>query len=261
MAVYIDVFFIINLCADFVILSLPHTKTHILKRLAGATLGASYACLYFFKPLQILFMLPIKLFVLFIMCLISLYPCNMKRLFKYFIKTLLSSFFICGIIYCLRSLLAKPVDVPVSELFLAFGLSAGYIITVYASRYFKKKSVTDEHTIKIFYKDKSVTACGICDTGNSLCEPYCGFPVIICDISVLKRLISPHVTALNLCEFVHTQSFKAIPYKTVSSTGVMYGFIPDKIIINNTEITDVIIAPAQKALGEEILINPLIIKD
>ena len=259
MTVYIDLFFIINLCADYIILSIPREKSSVLRKLLGASFGAVYSCFYFFKSAQFLFFLPIKLLVLFFMCTITVYPCSRKRLLNYYFYTLMSSCFVCGIIYCSKNFCKIPLNIPLSELFLAFGLSSGYIITIICSKHFKSKSVTNEHSITIYYNNKSVTAYGICDTGNSLFEPTNGYPVIICDISVLKHLISTHITPLNLCEFVQPEKFRVIPYNTVSSSGIMYGFIPDKIIINNTEITDVVIAPAQKNLGEDVLLNPLVI--
>ena len=130
------------------------------------------------------------------------------------------------------------------------------------SKYYAMKRITLEQIIleiTVFYMDKKIKMNGIVDTCNSLCDPISKKPVIVTDIEVLKKLFNESLFENNLCEFVKPEDFCIIPYKTISDNGILYGFKPEKVTIQNNAVNDVIIAVAPKKLENDALINPLII--
>ncbi len=263
MIVYIDIYFIINFIADYIIITLSFfdNKPNISRRIFSSLTGSLYACLYFFNVNDLFFSWYAKLFVLFLMAFIVCYPCRIKKLFESTFLLLITSAFISGIIFAISITNGSYFNEPyrISDLILIFGISAGYLIITLSKKMFKRKSVTNEYFIKIFYNKNNVTLWGVVDTGNALKDPLSGKPVIIADNSVLKNLISPHITEANLCEFVRPEDFRVIPYKTISQSGVIYGFTPDKVEIKNQTVKDVIIAQAPIHLEADALLNPLLI--
>ena len=97
------------------------------------------------------------------------------------------------------------------------------------------------------------------DTGNTLRDPISDMPVLVINEGVLKGLFSPSVTQNNLCEFVNPEDFRIIPYKTISDSGITYGFIPDKLLYENKEIKNTIVAVAPSPISSDALISPQII--
>ena len=97
------------------------------------------------------------------------------------------------------------------------------------------------------------------DTGNALKDPISDMPALVIDEKVLKALFSPSVTRNNLCEFVEPEDFRIIPYKTISNSGITYGFIPHKLLIEDKVIKDTIIAVSPAPINTDALINPQLI--
>ena len=97
------------------------------------------------------------------------------------------------------------------------------------------------------------------DTGNALKDPVSDMPVLVIDEKVLKSLFSPSVTRNNLCEFVQPEDFRIIPYKTISNSGITYGFIPHGLLIEDKIIKDTIIAVSPSPINTDALINPQLI--
>lgn len=261
MIIYIDLFFLINLGVDFLILTLScgTEKVAFTKRFFGAFLGAIYACLICFRVPDFLFSFTVKLCVLFLMCAICFFPCKLKR---YFIKTLTAfsiSAFFSGLIYTLESFFQKKSIMPKQELLIALGISAAYALVKCFFSSTKKDAAKRRTTVLISYNGHSVSLSGIYDSANMLKEPVSGYPVIVADFSILEKLF-PGIKSVNeLCELVNVQDFKAIPYKTVSEHGIMYGFVPERLVINNRKISKAIIAAAPQKLEESVLLNSILI--
>ena len=181
MTIYIDVFFLINFVIDFFILTLAciPTRVHVIKRIGAALFGSVYACLYVFGLPKELFILPVRLGVLFVMCIICFAPCRLK----YFIKKSFMAFFIsvffCGIIYTYQIMCNMQNSNNISDFLLCSGVCLGYLSFRFITSFSKIESAKGKYAIKIYYNNKRVKLFGICDSGNSLCDPYTKSPVII----------------------------------------------------------------------------------
>ena len=119
------------------------------------------------------------------------------------------------------------------------------------SRIYSSKIYTREIELSVLFKGKAYSLKGICDSGNSLTEPFSGKNVILVSSdSILGKAI------------VEENDLKKryIPYQGIDKSGILKGIFPDKLIINDREIS-AIIAPAENKSfsGYEALIPIAII--
>lgn len=89
------------------------------------------------------------------------------------------------------------------------------------------------------------------DTGNSLREPFSNYPVVVIEKAIIRRLIPPD----------ENLNFRLIPFESVSGSGVLKAFRPDKLTIHYANkiiyTKDVYIAVSETRLGStEALLNP-----
>lgn len=262
MEIYIDIFFLVNFSADFLLLILSDLNVRsnakaILKKLMSSAMGSAYACLFFLDLPAIFFSPAARLTVLAAMCAAAFCPCPPKLFFKKCVSFFAMSLFLCGAFYAF-SVFSNGTTFPplISDgIWLACLLSAFLIGAFLFSDI--KKSLFDKGKLKIKYNGKSVFTDAVPDSGNSL--KYSLASVIVVDGEVLKRLFSESVTNNNLCEFVNPRDFRTIPYKTISQSGIICGFVPQKIIYNGREIKEAIVAVAPSPLSCGALISPKII--
>lgn len=265
MTIYIDLFFLINFAVDYVILSISAQRRYFRKRrkiIISAAAGV-YSCLYTVFPNSIFYGAFFK--ILFFVAMISalLIPCKLKEFVNGLICGILSAALICGTTYSLLLLTgfngAAFFRMPTAILI------SGTVIALLIYRLFaemsKKKLSVNGYTLVITYNKKSAHLCCEADTGNSLSEPVSDCPVIVADKKILNKLFGKNVIPGNLCEFVRAEDFKVIPYHTISSSGIMYGFVPDKVTLNSKKISKTIIAFAPEKLNTDALINPLLIQE
>lgn len=261
MIIYIDVYFFINLIIDYIILctATSFKKNIFIRRFLGAFFGSFYACLYFFDIPWVFFKTGVKLIVLLVMVLFVVFPCGIKLIMKNYMVVFFTSVFLCGMIYTAGNYFAMPLKQDMflfSDVLIILCAGAGYLFYCLWGKFLKKQLLSASDTLKIYYNGKNVEISAITDTGNSLCDPVSGYPVIVVDESVLKKLIHPEVLSNNLSEFVNPVDFRIIPYRTISSSGILYGFIPEKVILRKNTYTQVIIAVSPAKLKKNALISP-----
>lgn len=255
MEIYIDVLFFINFVSDFLLLILCDMsfKKRLLKKLVASIIGSLYACLFVLNIPKVIYSPIAKMLVLGIMCYISFYPCSIKVFFEKCTLFLVVSMLFCGVIYA-GPLLLNSTDIP--WIFLVF---TAFFVTKLTFTKIKNKLYSKKCKLKIYYNNSFVTIHAMIDTGNVLKEPISGMPVLVIDEEILKRLFSPSATRNNLCEFVNPEDFRIIPYKTISASGVTYGFIPQKLFFEDKEIKDTVIAVAPSPICTDALIHPQLI--
>ena len=254
MEIYIDVLFLINFVSDFLLLFLCDMRfTKIIKKILAAVIGSIYACLFVFNVPKIVYSPPFKILVLGIMCYIAFYPSAIKIFFEKCALFLVVSMIFCGVFYA-GPLLLNISDIP--WILLAF---TAFFITGLTFIKIKNKLYSKNCKIKIQYNKKCVTLSGMIDTGNALKDPVSSLPVMVIDEEILKELFSPSATKNNLCEFVNPEDFRIIPYKTISDSGITYGFIPEKLFFQDKEIKNTVVAVAPSPISSDAIISPQII--
>lgn len=251
MIIYIDVFFLLNFTYDFLLLILCEFRfKNILKKALAATIGSLYACLFVFDISKIFFSSPVKILVLGLMCFISFYPCTIKVFLEKCALFLVISMLFCGVIYA-GPLLLDTSDIPCALLILF-----SFFITRLTFFMIKDKLYRRKHKLIIEYNNKSVKVSAMIDTGNTLKDPISNISVLVVNKEILKELFSPSLTQNNLSEFVNPEDFRIIPYKTISNSGIIYGFIPNRLLYENKEIKDIIVAISPSPISSDALISP-----
>ncbi len=254
MDIYIDVLFLINFISDFLLLVLCDMRfTKVINKILAAVIGSLYSCLFVFDIPKVIYSQIVKMLVLGIMCYIAFYPSTMKIFFEKCALFLVVSMLFCGVFYA-GPLLLNTSDIPwILLVFTAFFITRLTFIKI------KNKLYSRKCKIKIKYNKNSVTIHAMIDTGNGLKDPLSSLPVLVIDETILKKLISPSATKNNLCEFVNPEDFRIIPYKTISNSGVTYGFVPEKLFLEDKEIKDTVIAVAPSPINSDALISPQLI--
>lgn len=88
-------------------------------------------------------------------------------------------------------------------------------------------------TVSFVYNGRTIECIGLCDSGSFACDPITLLPVIIVSRNVLgdieEKLYSGNINEIRI-----------IPIKTVSGEKVLYGFIPEKVMLGTKEVNAVI---------------------
>lgn len=111
--------------------------------------------------------------------------------------------------------------------------------------------------VKISLNDRAVTLRGLCDTGNGLCDPFSGKPVVICRFDK----ISP-ITPKNVPDYFEgrlSEELRVIPCRTISAETLVPIFKADITIDGKT--ADGFVGVTKNPLGDEVdcVFNPKII--
>ncbi len=223
--VYVDVIFVLNLIIDYLLLYMTGKmlKSGTSKIIigCGAVIGAFYTVLMLCVDYGFFSSLPCKL--LFSALLVRITFGKMR--FKGFLRAMVMFYFVnfafCGGIYASASMLGM------SDKLLTFGIFTfysviSYIILTLVARH--RRSVIAKQKVKLVISLNSLEKeidC-IVDTGNSLCTPFSGKPVIVAEKNELEGLLPVN--------FPQSQEVKPvlIPFRSVGcDKGIIYGFAPD----------------------------------
>lgn len=247
--IYADVYFIVNFSMDFLALFIACKIRKIPLRLWRTAFAAAVGSLYAVISLTFNGAENILTFLLaaaipFLMCyiaygggrakyylinvasfwIISFVMGGMMTAIYYFVGKLLSSreIYINGTTYTLYS------DIPF-WIFIAAAFACA-LFTVIWNRLAAKKSGV--HEASFFMEDGavSINEVAMCDSGNLLREPLSGLPVIILSNELMEK-VAPGIETLK--EGLNYRKIRIIPYNTLSGSGILYGYIPDCVKINN----------------------------
>jgi stage II sporulation protein GA (sporulation sigma-E factor processing peptidase) len=279
MIIYIEAIFGLNFCVDLALLWLSGRclglRPAAARLLAAAAAGAGYALAVAASPGGVLAGFPAKLLVGALMLAVAYRPGGLRawaRLGGIFAlaSTAAAGFTLAaaagGAAYLTPGGAAIILGRRATRL-LPVGLLLAGIVAALAGRAFaagaRRKSQCVEATVEV--DGRSTSFCGLVDTGNELCDPVSGLPVLVAEASVLApvvpgewrealahgpgRLGLPQDDAwlARLC---------LIPYRTVASRGgMLVGFRPDRVLISSKDgagrATDrVVVAACPGRLGE-----------
>ncbi len=266
MTIYIDLFIIINFIADYTILSIANQKKghNKIRKIIISFLACIYACFYIIFPHTIFYSSFFKLVFFAAMITAILLPCGKKEYFCGLLKGILSITLICGTVYSILYLTGNAnisafYKLPTSILLSCIAVS--YIIHKAFIKISDKKLSLEGYTLSVTYNKKHIVLSCEPDTGNLLFDPVSDYPVIVADKTILNKLFGKDVRPINLCEVVKPEDFKTVPYHTISGSGIMFGFTPDKVMLNSKKLSKTILAFAPEKLSTDALINPLLIQE
>lgn len=279
MIVYADVLIVVNLFVNYMLLMcssmIMKKHTSRLRILLGATIGAFYGLVIFLPELHHVVEILLRLIVTVLIVSGTFGFKNFPSFFRSFFTFLGVSFAFGGIMYVLW-VTVTPIgmiysngavyfDIDLSILAISTVVSFAVVSAVshFTARRAPKDSVA---LVKIFYKGKTVSLTALIDTGNTLCESFSGYPVILGEFDSLEKIVPDTVR-----EFLDGEDVSASPemrlvmHQTVSGTGILPVFRPDgievKSVSHSIKTNEVYIAVTKNNLsrGEyELILNPAI---
>ena len=231
MKVYLELYFLINYILDISLLigtsKILKINIKIIRYFIGAFIGSISIILIFININNItLFLLKI---IISIIMIISTFGFN--NIFRNTFYFYLLSIILGGIFYLLDINLFN-INNYYNYLFLI--ILSPIIIYLIVMEYLKRKRINNiKYKIIIKYKNISINTYGFIDTGNCLKDPYFNKSIILIDnnINIDKPIL--------------------VPFKTISDSGFINCFKPDKLIINNKLFSNYLIGISNKKINLE----------
>ena len=277
--VYADVLFIINFIINMIILKITSVfsqiKPGVSRLVLASSIGAVYALFMFFPQIKLLYIFPVKLLVSLIMIKITVRDSKVLRLIKLTAMFYLVSFAFAGILLALIYFTdfakgSAPVisngifyyDISLKNLLITSVIA--YILIKIASAIISRNKILGIKSIKIFLGSNECILNALSDTGNLLKEPLSDRPVIIAEKESIENLFPDGVPDCKNPGTSYT-NMRIIPYSSIgTSSGIMTGFVPDRITVDGNCVCDVVIGISETPLSQgneyNALFNPNIIK-
>lgn len=264
---YADVIFFINWIMDFFLLwlagRLSGKKCKIFRLLLGGGMCAFlYCCILFLSVVHtVLSSIFVPIFLIAVGVEIAFFPRRFKEFMKLMLLSYVSSFVVGGVGMALwyttnmtdlmgnvamsasRHFSWKILLAATGTVFVCVKLGSGWVRSHVAQR-------RSYCTLALHLEDKSIQVTALVDTGNRLCDPISGYPVIIVEFDKVLPLLPEgskniFIEGLSLPsllqELEHSKlrnRFRMIPFHSLGTTcGMLLGFYPDaaEIIVEEKE--------------------------
>jgi len=259
--IYIDLHFMINLLADYLLcLACARFNGLRLKRLRylfAALLGAGYSVAVLLPGLEWLGMSPLKLLCALLMAFIA-YGREQQPL-RCALAFLGISAAFGGTVWALNMANgANSITLSTKTLFLSFALCYALLSLFFRSR--ARLPEKPRAKVKLGFLGRVAEFSVLLDTGNSLSDPVSGSAVMPVCPHALKPLFIGFEELMNRApiEFLEQADkadalrgkFRLIPYSALSGSGILPAFRPDYLCIDEREQRDVLVAISPNAHGD-----------
>lgn len=286
--VYIDVLFAVNLILNYFILltvsRMLHRQDKRLRLLLGAMVGAVYALLILLPEMSFLFTAMLKI-LLSIGIVLAAYRVNgFKSLLQLTLLFYLVSFLFGGLIFALYMFCTPPgmlmrngvVYFDISPVTLILFAGVCYVAITLLSRLVRRHE-SHFYRLALTVDGKTISISALLDTGNSLCEPLSGMPVLVAEYGAVQTLLPRSLRPMFQKGLLQTlpdlegtsweKRLRMVPYGGLNGKGgVLPAFRPDELAVtikNKTvKIKDVFIAVCGGRLSSDgryrALLTPLL---
>lgn len=285
--VYIDILFFVNLLINSLTLHLTSIllKHRISARriLFFASVLALYSSIMFFPRLGLFYSLVGKAAVLAI-SVTSAFPARsvcsaLKSIAVFFAVNAIFGGVMLALIFCTDFGTRTEAVISNGEIYFNLKLSTVLLsvvpayLTAYIVSAIRKQGIKKSHCIAemtVVFRQRKIKISAFADTGCDLCEPFSGKPAVIISRLAARKLL-PHGFFKALTKDTnnsdlgqYASAYRALPFFSINNKkGILNGFVPDGLFINNTEIPHCTVAVAFGSLCEdgayEALFNPCIL--
>lgn len=213
MRIYIDLFFLLNIIMDYIIVLgvsiILKRRTTKLKILLSSLLGGLSSLIMFTNINRIL----LEIITIILISIIAFNYKNIKYTIKNIIYIYLISTLLGGIIYLLNS--NVKASIPLTYLIIIIISIEVTILYIKEIRKIKN-TYNNYYKVDIYFKDKEkISVVGFLDTGNNLYDPYKKRPIIL--LSQKYKFEGKYIL---------------VPYYTVNGEGLLKCIKPDKVYID-----------------------------
>lgn len=223
----------------------------------SAALGAIYSCVMFFPKLELLYTIFAKILAAFIISYIAYAPKNIVQCIKqtgvFYGVTAVFGITSLGLLYFtdigikLGGVISNGIfyfNIPI--LYLVFSCAVTYTALTLIPHFMKKYTSRTYTHITIVNGGKSVDLKALVDTGNMLKDPFSGKTVMIAEANMLSPLFDFDINELaesNYAETTLPPGFRLIPFSSIGKkSGLLVAFVPEKIIVDNLDKTNIVTA-------------------
>lgn len=256
--IYVDVLVILNLIITFFLLLATELFTKEKGKrwrvFLGALAGGIYSLQVFLPEMGTLLNILSRTFAGAVIAYISFGFKTYKRFIKLCLVFLAVTFLFAGLMIGLWILFA-PSGMLINNSVVYFGLSLPVLIAstalcyvislVFSKIIMRNKPQSTIYDFILEVDGKRAEGRGMLDTGNTLCESFSGYPVVVCTYDFLEKLFpessrsffSGNITEIG-GEDVWQRRQRLVPYSTVTEKGVLPAFRPDRLILKNSVSTD-----------------------
>ncbi len=250
MDVYADLLFLINFSMDFLCLFLSvrllHLRQQTGRMLLAAALGGLYSVASLFIGVQSGLALTIDVCACMLMCAV----CAAGKGVRFSRLLLLGgtyfgiSALMGGGMTALYHLLNKA-NLPLDEvapdgisawMFLLLATVAA-LVAVFGQRLFSRQSARRTCTVRIRMEDATWELSGLCDSGNLLCDPISGTPVIVADRQAwLQRLPTELRCTVESAgresdAGAYGKRIRIVPMQTAQGSTLAIALLPDEVLL------------------------------
>lgn len=257
--VYLDKIFFGNLLVNWAILwsagRLSHVRASHFRILAGAFLGGVYSVALFLPGVDYLFSFYAKFTVSLLMVAAAFAPLPPRRFILCLAFFYLVSFTLGGLVMGVTYFFSSTaVPGQVSSYFEAVsrhlwpGLAAALLLLLTSVAvlpgYFKNRRGIEavKLPVTVYMDGRKVTLRGLVDTGNSLCDPVSGEPVVVVEHSAIKDVLPGPMKetgafsrdAVSVIESMMNTPWsgrlRLIPFQSLGNDhGILLGIKPDSV--------------------------------
>lgn len=263
--VYVDLLFLINFCMDFQCLFLTARLLHRpfapWWALLASALGALYACAALFLPVGAVVAFVSDLFVGLVMCaLVFLH--QEERKWRFLIPFGLY-FGVCatvgGVMSAISGLFSRFRYTPSgggghSLTFFLLAMLGG-LSTFLWGRLCQRRAKGRCVKLHLEYEGRELQLDAFVDSGNHLCDPIGGRPVVVIDRAVAEGLLPQALLnaaargagGLSMLSPALARRVRMIPAATVTGKGVLLAIAPDKAFLDagrGAHAVDLLLSPA-----------------
>ncbi len=235
MVIYIDVLIFLNLITNYCILCATrkflNLKAKYPKLIFASFLASLFTLTLFLDINSTLLSLLIKIVCITFMCFIAFFKTDIFTYIKCVFTT-----FVLTVIFSAVSIayyqIFKPKnmliinDMPyihINPISLIIISAIIYLLLLVSKKLLLHNSLNSTAKVKILINNVEYSCIGKIDTGNSVVEPFSGAPVIITESSLFPEL--------------STTGSRIIPYTVLGGNGILYGVKPQKLFIDDKEIS------------------------
>ena len=212
MKIYIDLFFLLNLIMDCIIIIstsiLLKRKTSTIRIILSSLLGGISSLLLFSNINKIL----LEVISIILMVLIAFGYNKIRYIIKNIIYVYLLSTLLGGIIYLFNIKVSNNVFLT----YLIIIIISIEVLILYIKEIKNMKNIYNNYyKVDIYFKDKEkISVIGFVDTGNNLYDPYKKRPIIL-----LSK------------KYIRDDNYILVPYYTTNGEGLLKCIKPDIIFI------------------------------
>ncbi|WP_457942320.1 sigma-E processing peptidase SpoIIGA [Caproiciproducens sp. LBM24188] len=262
--IYVDVLVGVNLFINyFLLLAVSKFLTIPVRRrriLLGALLGSAYSLFILLPDIPVMLSLLVKLIMSATIILASFSFRGFKQFLRQLATFYIISFSFAGLMLAIWYFIA-PQGLIIKNSVVYFNISPLLLILLTVVCYLmirlihriSGRQAPEQlfYRIRIEYGNQTAACVAKVDTGNSLCEPFSNYPVVVVTNGCAGKMLPSEDSG----------KIRLVPFHAVSGNGLLPAFKPDRLVIlsgkKEYEQKNVYIAVTQARLGEaEALLNP-----